>query len=52
VYKAVFVKAGQFTATIPAADTKALAAGAYTIVAQSQLAAEAPTVESGILTLF
>jgi peptide/nickel transport system substrate-binding protein len=52
VYKAVFVKAGQFTATIPAADTKGLAAGAYTIVAQSQLAAEAPAVESGMLTLF
>jgi peptide/nickel transport system substrate-binding protein len=52
VYKAVFARPGQFTVTIPAADTKGLAAGAYTIVAQSQLAGEAPSVEPGMLTLF
>jgi hypothetical protein len=48
----VFVKAGQFSVTIPAVDTKDLAAGSYTIVAQSQLQAEAPSVEPGTLTLF
>jgi peptide/nickel transport system substrate-binding protein len=52
VYKGVFVKAGQFSVTIPAADTKDLAAGSYTMVAQSQLQAEAPSVEPGTLTLF
>jgi peptide/nickel transport system substrate-binding protein len=51
-YKAVFAKAGQFTVTIPAADTKGLAAGSYTIVAQSQLKGEAPSVEPATLTLF
>jgi peptide/nickel transport system substrate-binding protein len=52
IYKAALAKPGQFVVTIPAADTKGLAAGVYTIVAQSQLKAEAPSVEPATLTLF
>ncbi|HVO39608.1 MAG TPA: ABC transporter substrate-binding protein [Spirochaetia bacterium] len=52
VYRGVFLKPGQYTFTIPAADTKALAAGTYTIIAESQLRGETPSVASSTLLLF
>ena len=52
VYKASFARPGMYSAAIPAEDTRALAAGTYTIVAASQLKSEEPSVETAALTLF
>lgn len=51
-YKAVLVKAGQYEATLPAADLKDLKAGSYPVVVEAVVAAEAPAVEPGILVLY
>jgi peptide/nickel transport system substrate-binding protein len=51
-YDGVFVRPGQYSVVIPAADTKGLTAGTHTIVAESQLHAEAPSVVSSALVLF
>jgi peptide/nickel transport system substrate-binding protein len=51
-YNGVFVRPGQYSVVIPAADTKLLAAGTYTVVAESQLRAETPSVESSAIVLF
>ncbi len=51
-YAGAFDKTGQYSVTIPAADTKALKAGSYTIVIESSLKAEAPAVESANLVVF
>jgi hypothetical protein len=52
VYKGAYLSAGQFSATIPAADMKGLKAGSYTIVVQSVLKGEAPAVEPATLVVF
>jgi peptide/nickel transport system substrate-binding protein len=52
LYKGAYLNAGQFAATIPAADMKALKAGSYTIVVQSVLKDEAPAVEPATLVVF
>lgn len=52
IYRGVFSRAGQYTVTIPASDTKALAAGTYTLVAESQLRNETPSVDTSTLLLF
>jgi peptide/nickel transport system substrate-binding protein len=51
-YIGVFVGPGQYSVIIPAADTKTLAAGTYTIIAESQLRAETPSVEPSTIVLF
>ena len=51
-YNGVFDKTGQYSVTIPAADTRALKAGSYTIVIESSLKTEAPAVESANLVVF
>jgi hypothetical protein len=50
VYKGVFLSAGTFSFTVPAADMKA--AGTYTIVIESQLKDEAPSVEPATVVVF
>ena len=50
-YPAKFSKAGEFTVTIPAADLGKLSAGAYTIVIESKIAGEAPSVKVETLNL-
>ncbi len=52
VYNGAFDKTGQYSITIPAADTKALKAGSYTIVIESSMKSEAPAVESATLVVF
>jgi peptide/nickel transport system substrate-binding protein len=52
VYRGVFVRPGRYSFTIPAADTKGLTAGTYTLIAESQLRNETPSVESSTLLLF
>jgi len=51
-FSGVFVRPGQYAITIPATETKGLAAGAYTIVAEAQLRKETPSVESSTVVLF
>ena len=51
-YKAVFVRPGQYSVTVPAADTRTLSAGTYAILAESQLHQETPSVQSSTLVLF
>ena len=51
-YKGVFVRPGQYSVIIPASDTKALAAGTCTIIVESQLRSESPSVESSTFVLF
>jgi len=51
-YKGVFVRPGQYSVIIPAPDTKTLSAGTYTIIAESQLHGETPSVESSTIVLF
>ncbi len=51
-YKGVFVRPGVYSVIIPASDTKGLAAGTYTVIVESQLRAESPSVESSTLLLF
>ena len=51
-FKAVFVRPGQYSVIIPAADTKSLAAGTYTLIVESQLRGESPSVESSSFVLF
>ena len=52
VYVAKKSKDGLFQATIPAADMKALKAGNYTLVVQSQVSTEAPAVSPATIVLF
>lgn len=52
VYPAKFVKAGSFQVTIPAKDLGALKSGSYTLVVQSNFAAESPSVTPATLVLF
>jgi hypothetical protein len=51
-YNGVFVRPGQYLVNVPASDTEALAAGRYTIIAESQLHSETPSVESSAILLF
>ena len=51
-YNGIFVRPGQYSVIIPAADTKAFAAGTYTIIAESRLRAETPSVEPSAIVLF
>jgi len=51
-YAGKLSKAGEFIVTIPAADSKNLKAGSYTIVVQSVLKSEAPSVQPGNLVFF
>jgi len=51
-YKGVFVRPGVYSVIIPASDTKVLAAGTYTVIVESQLRSESPSVESSTLLLF
>ncbi len=52
VYNGTFVKAGAFQVKIPAADLGTLSAGAYTLVVQSFIGSEAPSVLPSTLVLF
>jgi len=52
VYTGKFAKLGQYSVTIPGADTNALKAGSYTIVVESFLGTEAPAVQSATLVVF
>lgn len=52
VYTGKFDKAGAFTVTIPKADLANLAAGSYTLVVESNLKDEAPSVKSATLVVF
>lgn len=52
VYAAKMTKAGTFSATIPAADLGSLKSGAYTLVVQSQIGTETPSVSPETLVLF
>jgi len=51
-YAAKYVSPGNFSATIPAKDLGALKPGSYTVVVQSYLATEAPSVYPASLVLF
>jgi hypothetical protein len=51
-YAGAYVNPGEYAAILPAADLAALKAGSYTLVAQSALAGEAPSVVSAALVLF
>lgn len=52
VYTAKFVKAGNFQVVIPTKDLAALKSGSYTLVVQSVLATESPSVIPATLVLF
>ncbi|MCX8058934.1 MAG: ABC transporter substrate-binding protein, partial [Spirochaetes bacterium] len=52
VYTATMTGKGVFTVTIPAADTKALAAGSYVLVIEAVYGNEAPAVETTFLIFF
>jgi peptide/nickel transport system substrate-binding protein len=52
VFAAKMVKAGSFQATIPAKELGAMKAGSYTLVIQSQIAGESPSVSPETLVLF
>ena len=51
-YVAKYVSPGNFSATIPAKDLGTLKPGSYTVVVQSYLGAEAPSVYPASLVLF
>ncbi len=51
-YEAKYVKDGAFQAVIPVADLGALAPGSYTLVVESKLKDEAPSVKPSSLVLF
>jgi peptide/nickel transport system substrate-binding protein len=52
LYTAKYVSAGNFQVVIPAKDLGALKPGAYTLVVQSVLASESPSVQASSLVLF
>lgn len=52
LYTAKYVSAGNFEVVIPAKDLGALKSGAYTLVVQSVLASESPSVQASSLVLF
>jgi peptide/nickel transport system substrate-binding protein len=52
VYDATFVKTGSFQALIPAKDLAAMKSGSYTIVVQSSLASESPSIKTETMILF
>ena len=52
VYAAKFVEAGKFKATIPAADLAKMTNVSYTLVVQSVLTTESPSIKSETLLLY
>ena len=52
VYTAKVAKAGVYEATIPAADADKLNSGAFTVVVESSVGNESPSVESGTFVKF
>lgn len=51
-YTAKLIRAGEFEAVIPAADMKALKAGSYTVIVESLLSKESPSVQAATLVVF